>query len=482
MHKHPRYSKRKILALRFFVYGIMTVATLLISIICILLVLGYQFNFSKRTLEQGGLVQLRSYPNSATVGFDGAKLSAVTPTKVNAAAGVHSVTMSLEGYRPWAKTVNLKPGQLLWLNYTRFVPESLSTDSVREFPRLQAMLPAPDRERLLLLPSSSDPTLVLADTRSVDRLQFSSLTLPATAYRVGANEAKPRFALHEWDFGSRYVLVRMTVGDEVQYLRVDTTDISRTVNISKSLGLKIDNIHFAGTNGERYYALVDGVLRSVDLGSKTISAPLATNLTSFELYGDGVLAYVAKDAAKKQSVVGLYVDGKVHEVVRFPATTAPAVTVTEYYGKTYVAVAHGKTAYIYVNPHRNAEVQAAREITFKKGPIAWIDYSSNGRFLVAGSGDDFMTYDAELRSAHYGTLQGARTDNRPFIWLDDYHFVTTGSAELSMVEFDGANREFITRAAPGFAATLSADGKALYSVLKKSDGSYVLQRSQMVVD
>jgi hypothetical protein len=53
-------SKKAKLALRFFTYGVMTLATVLLTTLAVFYALGYRFNRDTFTFEQGGLVQFRS--------------------------------------------------------------------------------------------------------------------------------------------------------------------------------------------------------------------------------------------------------------------------------------------------------------------------------------------------------------------------------------------------------------------------------------
>lgn len=456
----------------------MTLTTILISAICILLVLGYQFDFSKRTVEQGGLLQFRSFPSGATIGLDGANLPFVTPGKRNVDAGTHTVNMSLKGYRPWAKTVSVKPGELLWLNYTRFVPQSITTTQLREFPKLAAILPSPDRESILLLPDAAAATLQLADIRDANDVTFTTLKLDPTVYTSVAGQPH-KFSLQEWGFDSRYVIVKHTTGKTTEFLRVDTRDVANTVNVTKTLGLPLSKIHFSGTSGNVFYILSSGNLRRVDIGNKTISAPLVEAVTTFSMYGDDTIAYTAK--APKEYVAGIYRDGRSTVVARHNTAAPLSVAVTEYFSRVYLAVGRDKRVDIYVDPQNGKDSNKVIELDVLH-KVAWVDFSNNGRFLVAGNGSDFMTYDVEKKESFTATLPKARLSNAPFSWLDDFYFVSTGGSDLRISEFDGTNQQFITDVTPGFEATLGADGEALYSVTRLANGKYAMQSSQMVID
>src|SRR5690606_5047873 len=104
------------------VYMLMVLFVLTFVFVLTLLTLGYRFDRSAGTIEQGGLVQLNSIPSGANLTIDSARLSATTGTKTTLAPGKHAITMSRDGYGNWQKTVEVKSGTILWLNYARLIP------------------------------------------------------------------------------------------------------------------------------------------------------------------------------------------------------------------------------------------------------------------------------------------------------------------------------------------------------------------------
>src|SRR6266568_4201820 len=101
-------SKRAKLALRFFTYGVMTVVSAVLTAFLVLVALGYRLD-KDLIFSQGGLVQFLSTPDSASVAIDGKLQGFHTPDKANLGAGRHSITMNLNGYHTWNKTVDLAP-------------------------------------------------------------------------------------------------------------------------------------------------------------------------------------------------------------------------------------------------------------------------------------------------------------------------------------------------------------------------------------
>ncbi|HET6622763.1 MAG TPA: PEGA domain-containing protein [Candidatus Saccharimonadales bacterium] len=453
----------------------MVVSTLLISALCILLVLGYRFNLTKHTVTQGGLLQFDSQPASANIEVDGQAMSFKTPGKRNVAAGQHAVSMTLDGYRPWSKTVGVKAGQLVWLNYTRFVPTNINTSSIKNFKNLSQLLASPDQEWLALWNDKKTAELVLVDISNSNQQEFTDIKLPS---KVVTGSKQQQFRLQEWDFGSRYLLIDHSFKGGHDFILLDRENPDQAVNLNNRFGLDIDSIHFADTSGSSFYVMADGDLRRLDLANKTISAPLVKQAVSFTPYGDANLSYVAKTDSGYD--VGVLREGEVKQVAHYETKQTVVSSLTKYFGHNYLAVGVGDEVVIYKDPFSESVQPPLRRIKLSFS-ISWLDYASNGRFLLAGNGDEFMTFDGDTKTIYQGSLDGIRQDNRPFLWLDDYHFVSTGGERLRMIEFDGANPEFITTAEPGFDAALSSDGELLFSVVKHSD-SYSLQASRLVIE
>jgi hypothetical protein len=477
---HHYGSKRKQIAIRFFSYGVMTLATIVFSFICILLILGYQFDLQKGTVAQGGLLQFRSFPVNATVKLDNKVLSFKTPGKQNVETGRHTVVMNLDGYREWSKSFAIKAGELRWLNYARFIPNSITTSPVKNFDLLTGSLPSPDRRWLALYGAPESPSFTIADLRDEKNLKYQVFTIPVTQYTAVEGQTNT-FQLKEWDFGARYLLIQHQSGDKVEFIRADRTDPSSFHNITTQFNLPISDIHFSGTSGNIFYALAGTDIRKFDIGAGTVSEPLATNVISFRLFKDSTIAYTAiKDA---QTTVGVIVDGKA-TVVRAYDTTLPVYAdINEYFDNLYLAIGRGTSLEIIKDPELTAgKTQKPLASAVLPEGIAWTRISAAGRFVVAGNGNHYVTYDLETLETSTTALPGTPADpKQPLQWLDDYYYVSDADGTLRLSEFDGKNQNIITDVAPGFRSTLSDDGKFLYSI-SHSGSAFSLQSSKMTID
>lgn len=475
-------SKRRKRALRFFSYGMMTFAVIVISVICLLLLLGYRFDGKSGTLEQGGLLQFRSFPSGATIELDGQVLGFKSPGKFNVDSGDHTVVMKLDNYQEWRKTVFVQPGELKWLNYARFIPNNLTSTSIAAFGSMADALPSPDRKWYALLTDAAAPTITLYDIRRPSEPTVATLQIPAEAVTQVAGQPH-RYSLQEWDFGGRYILVRHQVGETVEYIRVDRTVANGGVNITRTFNIGLSQLHFSGTSGNVFYGLTGSDIRKVDLGDKTISQPLTSGVTSFQLYGSDVIAYVADRQASR--VAGVIVDGDDVTVRTYTQEQPVMVGVTSYFDHVYLAVAHGANVEVVKDPEQSTPTATEPHAAFVAQSVpAWMRLSSSGRFVTLGRGVNYTTHDLETKETFTAAFDGQRTDEaRPLQWIDDYYLAADTNGIISIGEFDGANRHELVRAVTGFAVTLSQDGEYLFSIGRSDSGTtYMLQSTKMTLN
>jgi hypothetical protein len=481
-------TKRAQLALRFFTYGIMTLATIVLTALAIFYAMGYRLNQDSLVFEQGGLVQFRSTPEGATVTIDGAAQNFKTPGRANVPSGVHTIAMKIDGYREWRRTVTVAPGQLLWLNYARFFPDSITTTPLKTFTSLSSTLASPDRRWMLFQEKADTPAITIADFANEKDPIYSTLALPDTKVGKGPDGKYGSFGLTEWDLSSRYFIVHQQTATGHEWLRVDRTKPEETVNISQLFKLNIADAHFAGNNPNIMYVLTDGTLRRLDIGSSSASAALVNDVQQFSVYGDDTVSFIAKrranpnDAASVQQAVGLYKSGK-ESIVQTHALDVPVrIAYGQYDSHAFLAIHKGNGVVQVLRDPGSGDSSEFATFALDNKNAEWLRMSNNGRMVVAGAGSSVVTFDIELNRPYESQLAFLGQNNvRPMQWLDDYYMWSDNGDKLNLVEFDGQNDREITTVAPGFGVTLSQNNKVLFSIGKNSTtGAYFLQSSQII--
>lgn len=478
-------SKRARLALRFFTYGVMTLATILLTIAAVFYAMGYRFNQNDLTFEQGGLIQFRSLPANAQVVVDDKLQDFSTPGRANLGAGTHTIKMQLNGYRTWQKTVTLGAGQLLWLDYTRLLPDTITTREAATLNDATDALASPDHKWMVVHNKVDQPNFQLADLNDPKKPVLTDLTVP-DAQLIKDGDSYGTFKVVEWDLSSRYMLLEHTVKDTHEYLRLDRQHASEAVNVSRLFSLNITEAHFAGSNPNILYAKTDNVLRSVDIGANSASAVLISGIEQFTVYGNDTIAFVATrnttegNDATKQRIAGIYVNGKETVARTYAAGVAVSVAYSEYTRHAYLAITAGDGKVTILRDPTAVTKENTQVATIDLGkPITWLKFSSNGRMLALGNGSNVATYDLELDKTTAFTVSGAEL-TAPLQWLDDYYLWTDAGGSLRIFEYDNTNGRDITTVQAGLTASLSQDGAYLYSFAKNGAGQFGLQSSQLI--
>ncbi|HEU5187946.1 MAG TPA: PEGA domain-containing protein, partial [Candidatus Saccharimonadales bacterium] len=419
-------SKKVQLAIRFFTYGVMAVATVVLTILAIYYAMGYRLSQSGLVIEQGGIVEFRSEPSRASISVDGKPAGKQTPERAYVGPGDHTVQMQLDGYRPWQKQVTLQPGQLLWLDYVRFLPQTITTAPVREFTTLTRILPSPDSRWLLIQEQPQAHAFLLADVGQ--EVTFSPLVLPESA--ITKKDGKTgTLTLLEWSQDSRYILLRHENGDINEVLRLDRTKPDDAINVTKQFGLAISEVHFADTSGAAVYARAGQDLRRLDIAASTVSPSLVSGVKLFSVFQDRI-AFVAVGQDGLQSV-GVFQDNKETVLAQAPADAQVLVALTEYFRDEYVAYSFGNNKVTIVrNP-----VSTPQNFEFDASQPSWLQFSPKGRFVIAGNDEQFAGHDLEVSSGFSAPLFAAH----PPQWLDPYHILTEANDQLWLHEFDGQN-------------------------------------------
>lgn len=480
-------TKKQIIK-RGLIYSFMSASVIIIVSLLMLAVLGYSFNPKDNRLEQGGLLQFASVPSGATVTLDEVTLGSRTPSKATADARSHSVTMSLEGYRTWHKTINLKAGMIGWLSYTRLVPTDPKVEKVRALPTLAGVLASPDQKWMAMIENTAVPTILIADLQN-DKLAYKSLVIPATHITQPAEGKTQTFSLAEWSKNGRYILVRHMYDDtKTEWIVVDREDLLKTKNISSRLGLTTDKIIFERNDGRTALALSDGAVRRLNLSDETLSRPLVANVEEFSTYNENTILYTTKpDLATKQRTAGYLADNMEagQQLATFPDDGQPIhLALDTYFGKRYVVTSHGTTVHVTSGelPRQDNKGTLKTVTTFSTvAPVRYLSLSSNGRFVIAQTDTGYTVHDLELVKTDTTLLKDLTGVARPLKWIDAFMTWYDAAGQLRLYEFDGANQQNIMPVAEGYDVTLSPNQKYLYSIGKDGTG-FALQRVRMVLN
>ena len=282
------------------------------------------------------------------------------------------------------------------------------------------------------------------------------------------------------------------VGDQTEWLVLDTQNAAQTVNVTKLLSVDFSNIQFASTNGKVLYGLAaDGTIRRGDVGAATLSRAFISHVESFTVFDNTVLSYVGidpSDATKR--VAGVYRDGDEASHVLLSTTDLDAVlkiATSRYFNQDYVAISENNIVTVLNGSYPSSSSQdnstlkqlSSFELT---GTASSLSFSPKGDYLIAQSGGTYKSYEIEHNRTAVGMVAVAEGQATPTLkWLDVAHLWNAKGTELIMRDFDGSNIYSIMTIAPGYDVSLSQNGRFFYAI-GKTDKGYQLQRIKMILD
>jgi len=484
---HNKTSNKKVLIKRVIAYVGMTLAVIIIATYVVLFTLGYRLNIDDRQIEQYAMLQFNSVPSGATVLIDGNSVNIKTPDDATVPAGEHTITMTLKGYQTWTKTVKVDSGVLSWVNYALLIPEELTVESVANYTDIYKSVASPNGHYILIQAKQNTPQFDLVDVSS-NAIKRTALTIPASVYSEAESTTVAHgFYIDKWDDGGRYALIKHTYGDKYEWLVLDTQDIQLTKNITKLFDFSINNIQFAGTSGNVFYALGNNDIRKIDVSAGTISRPLISGVTSFSIFDSNVICYVATDANAKTYVVGLYRDGDdtPYIVKTIDKTDGAQISaaVSNYFNEYYVAIANGSGVEVLSGsfPSSTNETGLKNYVSFSANQtVKNLSFSPSGQYVFARSGADFSSYDLEYKSLTSSVISG-NSDDFSVNWLNDNYIWSDRDGVLAIREFDGANIHIMNKVAASQSVAITANGRYIYSVNSLATGGYQLQRVRIIL-
>lgn len=445
----------------------------------------------------------------------------------------------------WLNYARLVPDKIATASVKTFTQNDsdASPDPRADFSHA-TMLASPDQNFVLLHLTPADRTFSLAKIANPAAPTFTKIALSDGALTAPADGQSETFSALEWSRDSRSVLLDHRIFDASgaqileEFLSVDTQklddkNVATTQNISRDFGVSLSDPHFASNDGKILLALVSqngqNDVRRLDYGAETVSAPLVANVENYAFWSEQTFAFVSRDDRIKS--VGIWNAGHAKIVAKFALDRTIFARFMKDNGRDFLAVYRAanpssgeqnsaksldenspsaaensekaddeksldsttnsekaaekpddldaeNTLILFGDPLENSSAKSRKiALPFSVQNAKNFAISPGGRFVVSRDKTAAASYDVETKNLRKFSLADSSDG---FAWVDGFHLLDAKSGAVGWAEFNGENRAKI---ADGFgAASLSADGKFLFSLRVDKNSSLDFQRSQLVVN
>lgn len=493
----------------------MVVSVVAIVVVATLAAMGF-FISDKGTIEQSGLIQIRSLPTGATVELDGVTLFSRTNLQRSVVAGEHDIKLSRDGYDTWEKKIEMASGVLMRLYYPRLFlldrkPEKILTlgeqgSSAEEqlSKELEFYLNSVDRNYILyaLNDAAEWRMLDLRGDEVKETILDLSGVLPGMVAQVeqksrqqdGQKAPTYRFegVIEEitWSDNNEKVLVRVRTAEETSWVLVNLRDVAKSLNLTKTFGLKFDKVTMIDASANQLYALENQQLRKINAGDGSMSKVLLSKIADFSNYGSNLI-YLSPahenhdEGGIVVQEVGVYRDGEAGGTVITTIVGAVPVKVAlaRYYNEDYICYTEGQELNILygnlpsyrpegANLDELKELVLGRELTAMPETLS---ISPDSDYIMAKKGAHFMVTDLET-----GNVYEYDAETTELKWLDDSMMYMVKDGEIIVWDFDHLNlRNLGGEGVLNRAVTITENGRYMYYLVENKKGALDLMREKI---
>ena len=452
-------------------YALLGVALLLGTVILLFQAYGFGVDRNGQVI-QNGLVFFSSQPNNASIYVNGVTKD-TTNTRLQLPAGTYNIELRESGYRTWKRAIGVDGGKVERFDYPFLFPSKLTTTTVKQYTTAPLLETQSPDHRWLMVQSLSPDQFDLYDL-SASKPSSKPLVVPTDAL-VSASTTTG-WAVEQWGGDNRHVLLRRTYQKAgqpgVQYVLFDHQDPTTSQNMTQLFGFTPTSIALQDGHYDEYYLYDQG---SSQLFTATLKKPtpepFISNVLAYTVSQDRILYVNSQDASKDKVLVKLRSGDKTYTVRQLPAQTNYVLAVGSYSGDWLVAAgaASDNKVYVYLNPDTalsdNPGVSPVPVQLLKINAPTFLDLSPNSRFVMAESADQFAIYDAETtKSYRYAAPKTLDAPQAHVTWMDGYHMQLVSGGKFTVFDFDGANMQSLSAAAPAYLPVFNGNYQLLYAL------------------
>ncbi len=405
---------------------------------------GYSYDFKSGQIRNSGLVLIDSHPNGASIALNGKSIPDRTPYRYDSAPGGDiTVDLQKQGYRDWKTKQKVVPGEVTFIEYPLLLPNTLPRQQINEPITLSGMSSNYEHKKAVSVSGQKDLYLVL-DNGNVTRI-YSAGVNTITSAKIAPD-------------GNRALIQQTNTDNSINQILVSTTG-GQAINLTAQYGFVFSNLEFSPQNSADLFWLNNGLLRKIDTNNRNISSALLSNVISYSLSRDRIIATLPGSIPELTNmIVSTNLSGNDrYDVAAIPADKLgySGIIIHSRFHTYLTVLANSEPKnlyYIYEPFSRNA-------LPFKIATgVKLFTSSPNQKFLTYIDANNIYSIDLETTREYRHSLETKQITT--LNWYDDYHLILHTASESSIIDFDGYNQHSImTNTSPDF--LLPGDSKSV---------------------
>lgn len=260
----------------------------------ILYALGMRVNTNTRSIQKTGIISVSTIPPDAEVTLNQRHFPKKTPTIIrNLPPGSYSLSLALNNYLPWEKTLTVKEEKATTAENILLIPQKWNSRelSTQSFEELIAVTGQP----FLLLrkgPFLKD-LFIFRWSQGLGQMLFANNTLTSDTEMIQPIFQED-FIYREGtlrDFytvkNSPFLLMQIQLGDAIKYLWIDPrTKPAQVEDITDLFPVEPDSVLWDPKEDKIIFSLQKESLQRLNIKSKTILPDILEAVSSFSVLGD----------------------------------------------------------------------------------------------------------------------------------------------------------------------------------------------------
>jgi hypothetical protein len=287
-----------------------------------------------------------------------------------------------------------------------------------------------------------------------------------------AAEGAHTLELIEWSDDNKHFLVKHNFTGGNEFIVISRDQPATSININRFLKTAPSSVVLRDKNFDEWYVYTQqgGILQTAD--AKGATAQLVTGVTSFKPHDDDTLLYAQTASDGQTQRIHMREGGDTYVIRDVPAGTV-FLDLARYDGDWYAVVGSDadKKTYVFKNP--NSQQQKANPasrpvphaILKATGPITWVAFSQNTRFIVSQSnGQHFEVHDNEYDQTAVFDITEPFGAGTKVSWMDGHRLTGRTANKAVIFDFNGANKQELVSSLPSSPLLFDRDYTVLYTV------------------